>query len=847
MLEKIIDLGGCSSDDVDYVNIHDYSITKIASAGYTPDALVEVMEKLRPRPEGRYVLLNALGAHEYWGINRNGDAFPEWSLKGEAPPKSVRDILKHKVAPKMPNWQIPVGRYGHSTFVTDAHVYVGHKNTDPAKAVGDVIASAYNDEMHRVELIVFIYRDRHPEAVRKIDAGEPLAFSMGAKLHFDTCLVPGSLISTPEGYIPIEELAVGDQVFTQQGNVQEVTRTFETPGDHNVVKIKAGGMGDALEVTDNHPVYVLRQEHARSCKGKVNGTNRRRHSFTFGNCKQCGITAEDLAQKAEFVRADQVNEGDYLLIPSVVSEANEEIPQDLAYVAGLYLGDGCFIYSKSKKYGRKAVGVSICCQDDKEYVEHVKQALEAVSDSPVHVHPAGSDRKAWNVQTCDQGLAAFLYGQCRAKKDKRIPPMVWSSSLDTKRALLAGLIDSDGSVDKKKLTARFSNTLENLVLGTQLLATSCGLTTTYYWTHAASGSYGKECTYGTVTLGTQATYELADHSFKCGLVDAVPRWSNKVLQMPGQCWVPVESIETGEYTGSVHNISVAEDETYLVNNLAVHNCSHCLAVARTRAEYCDHLRAMLGQTLPDGRKVFAYNFFPRFFDISEVGTPADRSAWALKKVASLHTLKAETRPLVKVAEVEKREIALGAGKSLGSTPLNPELLAFLRNKIKTQYCSTPEDPKLVEAVKGFKLKEILASLTSLGILLRPQEVTKLSSSNEEFPTHFSLEDVNTGLVRKLAAFVEKRSYYDPHFTKQSAAGGAVSHSGDSSFDKYEDYLKTLNFNKLAEWLDTNAAGKLSLRLDDYLLKVAGVAPSKETTPQWLPFFTAVSSFDYITN
>lgn len=465
MFEKIFDLGGCSSQNVDYVNIHDHSLTKIASDGYTPSELVEVMEKLRPRPEGRYVLLNALGAHEYWGVNRNGDAFPEWALKGLFPPKSVQDIIKYKVRPKMPNWTVPAGRYGQKTFVSDAHVYVGHANNDPAKSIGDVVASAYNDEMHRVELIVFIYTDRHPDAVAKIDNCEPLAFSMGAKLHFDVCSV-------------------------------------------------------------------------------------------------------------------------------------------------------------------------------------------------------------------------------------------------------------------------------------------------------------------------------------------------------------------------------------------------CLNPARTRGEYCDHLRSMMGQTMPDGRRVFAYNFFPRFFDISVVNTPADRSAWALKKVASLGGTAQETRPTYKFADLVKRETTMG--KDLGSAPVNADVINFLRPKCRDMYMSQPtEDPNLIAAAKGFKMREILASLSALGILLRPAEVTKLSSSTDDsFPVHFSVEDINSHLVRKLTPFIEKRSYYDPHFSKQATTVNRSARSAEdaSAADpSYVEYLRSVNFTKLAEWLDTDAAAKVTLGFEDTLFKIAGVSRPQAESPQWLPFFTAVSSFKYLTN
>jgi len=63
-------------------------------------------------------------------------------------------------------------------------------------------------------------------------------------------------------------------------------------------------------------------------------------------------------------------------------------------------------------------------------------------------------------------------------------------------------------------------------------------------------------------------------------------------------------------------------------------CSICDHRAKTRAEYCDHMRTMPGRVLDDGRKVFVYNDFPRFFDISFVFIGADRTSFVLEKVAS---------------------------------------------------------------------------------------------------------------------------------------------------------------------------------------------------------------------
>lgn len=62
-------------------------------------------------------------------------------------------------------------------------------------------------------------------------------------------------------------------------------------------------------------------------------------------------------------------------------------------------------------------------------------------------------------------------------------------------------------------------------------------------------------------------------------------------------------------------------------------CNECGNRAPTRAQYCDHLKFHMKQTLPSGITVCALNPKPKFFDISWVFRPADPIAYMLKKVA----------------------------------------------------------------------------------------------------------------------------------------------------------------------------------------------------------------------
>jgi len=190
MFEKFFDCGAYDNWGEVYTHIHGPTMDKVASQSCIPASLLTVIEKLQPRPEGRYILLNALGAYEYWSSNNNGDAFPEWSLKSMLPPPSVQRIIDTKVKERLPAFMVPpCTEYGTGSFVQHAKVYQHHVNKDPNIACGDVVAAAYNDLMHRTELIVFIYQQRAADIVKQIDDGIPIPFSMGAKLPFDVCSI----------------------------------------------------------------------------------------------------------------------------------------------------------------------------------------------------------------------------------------------------------------------------------------------------------------------------------------------------------------------------------------------------------------------------------------------------------------------------------------------------------------------------------------------------------------------------------------------------------------------------------------------------------------------------------
>jgi len=137
--------------------IHPGVLTKTAEMS---SELGEYIKSMKTELDKMYILVNALSAGEYYGPNRNGDYMGESVLK----------------------------KY-HKHFEDQGHVYKHHKNKDPKVALGKVLFSHYNPEMHRVELVCELNANKDEKFLTRIQKGEYPAVSMGMKTPWDVCSI----------------------------------------------------------------------------------------------------------------------------------------------------------------------------------------------------------------------------------------------------------------------------------------------------------------------------------------------------------------------------------------------------------------------------------------------------------------------------------------------------------------------------------------------------------------------------------------------------------------------------------------------------------------------------------
>lgn len=171
--------------------------TAAASPSKLHPAVQKFVRAVRPTPEGVYVLVNALGAGEYWGSNVNGDLFPEAALIHAPPDWESLSTERMKEVGK--TWD-----YGFPTFM-NAYPYKHHVNKDPSRAFGEVVMAVWNPEMHRVELVVYLDRAKCKkwaayDVIERIERGEFPDVSMGCKVPFDVCTICGHKSKTRKDY-----------------------------------------------------------------------------------------------------------------------------------------------------------------------------------------------------------------------------------------------------------------------------------------------------------------------------------------------------------------------------------------------------------------------------------------------------------------------------------------------------------------------------------------------------------------------------------------------------------------------------------------------------------------------
>lgn len=386
-------------------------------------------------------------------------------------------------------------------------------------------------------------------------------------VHLETacCTPPDTLILGDNK--PISSYQTGDKVVGVSGHVG-VKRTFSRLFEGELLEIAGRGMLP-ISVTPEHPILTVNRQ-VRGGKGEYS------HEKVWKMASQL-TPSPQMKKDGRFLYPSA--DHDCLLIPriegsvdsrsldlreyanarglKVLAGRREEPPLDFplnvetAWLLGIYAAEGWTSLNHDVFF---ALG-----HDEERLVERIQRIAASLGYAPF----VKTRKTGVNVGFSSSVLARALREWCgHLAENKRMPEFIlYHNNLEILKAFIKGYLGGDGSetIDPRDPEyARTTSASRTLMLQLQLAYARLGL--------FASVGLGHKGGYSTILgrrVTTKDSYELwLQTNRKCSGFDI----------QTDSIAVPIRSISKVPYSGQVNNLETT-DNTYLVSNAVVHNCS----------------------------------------------------------------------------------------------------------------------------------------------------------------------------------------------------------------------------------------------------------------------------------
>lgn len=350
------------------------------------------------------------------------------------------------------------------------------------------------------------------------------------------CFPAGTLVLTEHGYENIENLKVGDRVFTHKGNWKQISAVGYKLSQTVILK----GNHYGLEATPNHPFY----------SAEVLEEN--------GQKVLCNKGEWTAAERMDGKRWAVPNEISGLAIPGISRQNAKqnnppEISVDLMYFLGRWLGDGWLRDGQraGRPKGQTFSQIVICAnREESEYLEKkIRNVFPNVRKSV--------ERTVNKFIISNQTLCKWIRENFGVKAHgKSIPGWAYCMRESLRMALLQGYLDSDGYRFSQN-TWKATTVSKKLAHGIRLLAETLGYSGTVHFsdtprtTVIEGRNVNQRPMYQIVITKSQRKLHIIDGPFN---------------------WYICKSVEQATGHKVVYNITVEGDHSYIVEGFVVHNC-----------------------------------------------------------------------------------------------------------------------------------------------------------------------------------------------------------------------------------------------------------------------------------
>lgn len=478
--------------------------------------------------------------------------------------------------------------------------------TEGIKRAGFTTIMAANHNRYKVE----VHEANHPEAehwiadlinpessdyhsARDLPAGDLLVAGV-------TCFAAGSLVLARRGLVPIEDIRVGDEVWTHKSRWRPVVDTSAV--ERPTITVNAT---TPITCTPGHPFMAANATATRQ-------TRRKYQPLEGARCLKCGGPAPrfrvtkyarlfcsrtcsqaDANRRALPVlhaptetRADDLA-GRWVGTPILESDEGAlpvidglgVVTPDLAWVIGRWVGDGWVSRRPERDDAWSRITICAGHAESDDLAKH----LAALTDLPWN---RTRKRTTDNFHVNRRGLADFLADNFgHGASAKRLPPWLLFAPGPVRRAFIEGYLSADGHESRDGLRVQAPSVSKQLAVAVRLLLTSLGYyaATTYVDRHRTATIEGR-------SVMERPQWVVTGHLVR----NRRPKHRDRDEYRWGK---PSGTVTAGEVV-TVYNMTVAEDHTYVVDGVLVHNCTNH-SQANTQKAYADARMSLFDIDDPD--------------------------------------------------------------------------------------------------------------------------------------------------------------------------------------------------------------------------------------------------------
>ena len=409
---------------------------------------------------------------------------------------------------------------------------------DVGRALG-IPLTEVSDICNKIELDEASCRKAYPELFKYVDIVNGCVVSVGNH----PCFTGDTLVLTSNGYAPIQDVKTGDSVLTHKNRWATVEKTMSRQTDDIAIIYPSGSL--PITTTPNHP-FLVRHQYKERYKKYKNGID----------------TARVCYYAPEWCDVDNIKKGDVIGYPVNINDVAPEpfgsLPlgaEPFWWLVGRYLGDGWIGKGIRHKqgYDRYDEYLVICCAHDEQM--EIIAMLDAVNfNYRIEKRPT-ADR----IYIKNREMLEYLRRFGDKADGKFVPNFVIDMPKNLLQSFFDGYMSADGSYLAKNNSYSFRTVSKKLMLG---------------MIQVVAKLYHRHCC---ITITKDRNEIICGREVHCKEKYSASftkdrRRTDRNFYESGYIWCRIKSIEYKHKQTTVYNLSVLDDNSYTVNNIAVHNC-----------------------------------------------------------------------------------------------------------------------------------------------------------------------------------------------------------------------------------------------------------------------------------